>query len=221
MGERRPRTASVAARCKRASGRRQRRHPAQPGRQEVRPAAHGFSLVRLDGQQRQVVAPVEAGRQPPQPAPPGVEHGAGRRRRLGIAMQAEHGDAAQRSRAPLLAVLEGDELIVPRGPTMARVMVATWRPPTTAASSFPATRPAWPSSGIRARRKADAGGRCRKPTRWPEWPASSRAAAFWWRRRRPGALASGGQTGVPGWPKPMALDNPLGAGQRSLSRDQP
>ena len=33
--------------------------------------------------------------------------------RLGIAMQAEHGDAAQRSRAPLLAVLEGDELIVP------------------------------------------------------------------------------------------------------------
>lgn len=34
-------------------------------------------------------------------------------RRLGIAMQAEHGEVAQRSRAPLLAVLEGDELIVP------------------------------------------------------------------------------------------------------------
>lgn len=34
-------------------------------------------------------------------------------RRLGVAMQAEHGDAAQRSRAPLLAVLEGDRLIVP------------------------------------------------------------------------------------------------------------
>ncbi|HLO62390.1 MAG TPA: DUF1513 domain-containing protein [Azonexus sp.] len=34
-------------------------------------------------------------------------------RRLGIAMQAEHGEAAQRSQAPLLAVLEGDELIVP------------------------------------------------------------------------------------------------------------
>jgi hypothetical protein len=33
--------------------------------------------------------------------------------RLGIAMQAEHGDAAQRNRAPVLAVLEGDELIVP------------------------------------------------------------------------------------------------------------
>lgn len=34
-------------------------------------------------------------------------------RRLGVAMQAEHGEAAQRSQAPLLAVLEGDELIVP------------------------------------------------------------------------------------------------------------
>ncbi len=34
-------------------------------------------------------------------------------RRLGVAMQAEHGDPAQRSRAPLLAVLEGDTLGVP------------------------------------------------------------------------------------------------------------
>lgn len=34
-------------------------------------------------------------------------------RRLGIAMQAEHDDAAQRSRAPLLAVLENEKLIVP------------------------------------------------------------------------------------------------------------
>lgn len=34
-------------------------------------------------------------------------------RRLGIAMQAEHDDAAQRSRAPVLSVLEGDELFVP------------------------------------------------------------------------------------------------------------
>lgn len=34
-------------------------------------------------------------------------------RRLGIAMQAEHGEAAQRNQAPLLAVLEGDDLIVP------------------------------------------------------------------------------------------------------------
>jgi hypothetical protein len=33
--------------------------------------------------------------------------------RLGIAMQAEHDHAEQRSRAPLLAVLEGDELNVP------------------------------------------------------------------------------------------------------------
>src|SRR5574343_596277 len=34
-------------------------------------------------------------------------------RRLGIAMQAEHGDAALRSRAPLLAVLEDEKLTVP------------------------------------------------------------------------------------------------------------
>ena len=34
-------------------------------------------------------------------------------RRLGIAMQAEHDDAAQRSRAPVLAVLENERLIVP------------------------------------------------------------------------------------------------------------
>lgn len=33
--------------------------------------------------------------------------------RLGIAMQAEHGEAEQRSQAPLLAVLEKEELIVP------------------------------------------------------------------------------------------------------------
>lgn len=34
-------------------------------------------------------------------------------RRLGIAMQAEHGDSVQRSQAPFLAVLEGDTLRVP------------------------------------------------------------------------------------------------------------
>ncbi len=34
-------------------------------------------------------------------------------RRLGVAMQAEHDDPALRSRAPMLAVLEGDELMVP------------------------------------------------------------------------------------------------------------
>jgi hypothetical protein len=68
-------------------------------------------------------------------------------------MQAEHGDAAQRNRAPVLAVLEGDELIVPTRDNDGRVTLATSLPPTTAASSFPATRPALPSSGIRARRK--------------------------------------------------------------------
>lgn len=97
---------------------------------------------------------------------------------LGIALQAEHDEAAARAAAPIPPCSTASASPCRPAPTTASATPATSPPPITAASRFPATRPGNPCSGIPAcPSECSPSSTCRKPMRSPPGKAPAKAAA--------------------------------------------